>query len=124
MPFTTEHRDEIQQLMYRYNHAMDSGDSQGWAGCFTDDGTFDTGGRITVGRPALEAFASGVQGPMLHLIANPIIDIRGSVATVRADCVVYRGTSVLVTGVYEDEVVHTSSGWLFAKRRFTTSPSS
>ena len=32
---------DIEQLYATYNHAIDSGDAQGWAGTFTPDGTFN-----------------------------------------------------------------------------------
>ena len=32
---------EIQELVARYNHAIDRGDTEGWVGCFSEDGAFD-----------------------------------------------------------------------------------
>jgi uncharacterized protein (TIGR02246 family) len=115
MPSTTEDRDEILQLMYRYNHAIDGGDVTGWAATFTADGVFDVAGQVRAGRDELIAFAASVHG-YRHTVVNPVIDVVGDAATVRAYFVVYQGTAVAGTGTYEDEVVRTPDGWRFAKR--------
>ena len=115
MPSTTEDRDEILQLLYRYNHAIDSGDAHGWAGTFTADGVFDVAGQVRSGQDELAAFAAGVHG-YRHVVVNPVIDVAGDAATVRAYFVVYRGTALTATGTYADEVVRTPDGWRFAKR--------
>ena len=115
MPSITEDRDEILQLLYRYNHAIDGGDAHGWAGTFTADGVFDVAGQVRSGRDELAAFASGVHG-YRHIVVNPVIDVAGDAATVRAYFVVYRGTALTATGTYADEVVRTPDGWRFAKR--------
>jgi uncharacterized protein (TIGR02246 family) len=115
MPSTTEDRDEILQLMYRYNHAIDSGDAPGWAATFTADGVFDVAGRLMSGRDELIAFASSVHG-YRHTVVNPVIDVAGDAATVRAYFVVFTGTALAGIGTYQDEVVRTPDGWRFAKR--------
>ena len=50
----------IGQLYARQSHAIDSGDSAGWAACFTADGTFEspTYDAPVTGTEALEAFAA------------------------------------------------------------------
>ena len=115
MPSITEDRDEILQLLYRYNHAIDGGDAHGWAGTFTADGVFDVAGQVRSGRDELVAFAAGVHG-YRHTVVNPVVDVAGDAATVRAYWVVYQGTAVAAVGTYEDEVVRTPGGWRFAKR--------
>jgi ketosteroid isomerase-like protein len=118
MASTTEDRDEILQLLYRYNHAMDSGDAHGWADLFTEDAVFDAAGQVVSGREALVEFASSVGGSR-HVLANPVIDVAGDTATARAYLFLFRGTTVSIVGSYEDEVVRTPAGWRFAKRVFT-----
>ena len=115
MPSITEDRDEILQLLYRYNHAIDSGDAHGWAGTFTADGVFDVAGQVRSGRDELAAFAAGVHG-YRHTVVNPVVNVAGDAATVRAYWVVYQGTAVAAVGTYADEVVRTPGGWRFAKR--------
>ena len=117
----TEDRDEILQLLYRYNHAIDSGDAEGWADTFTEDGSLDAAGQLISGREGLVEFASSVRG-LRHLVANPVVDISGDAATVRAYLLVFMGTAPAMIGTYEDEVVRTPAGWRFAKRQFTVDP--
>jgi uncharacterized protein (TIGR02246 family) len=118
MPSTVEDRDEILQLLYRYNHAIDGGDANGWADTFTEDAVFDAAGNVLSGRDALKNFAAGFKGRR-HVVANPLVQIDGDTATVRAYAVVFSGTTPSVIGVYEDELVRTPTGWRFAKRVFT-----
>ena len=40
-PISAQDYTDIQQLYARYNHAIDSGDAEGWANTFTPDGTFN-----------------------------------------------------------------------------------
>ena|SRR5579863_1714748 len=121
MESTAEARDEILQLLYRYNHAIDSGDAEGWAAMFTADGAFEVAGQAMSGREALVGFASSVHG-LRHVVANPVIEVAGDTATVRAYLVVFQGTTTSVVGSYEDELVRGSEGWRFAKRSFTPDP--
>ena len=41
MPLTTADRLEILELLGRYAHAIDSGDGEAYADCFTDDGVIE-----------------------------------------------------------------------------------
>jgi hypothetical protein len=118
MPSKVEDRDEILQLLYRYNHTIDGGDPDGWAATFIEDGVFDAAGNVLSGRDALREFASSFKGRR-HVVANPLVEIDGDTATVRAYAVVFSGTTPSVVGIYEDELVRTPSGWCFAKRVFT-----
>ena len=115
MPSITEDRDEILQLMYRYNHLIDSGDAPAWAATFTADGVFDVAGQVRSGRNELITFAAGESGHR-HVVVNPVIDVTGDTASVRAYFIVYQRTALVATGTYRDEVVRTPDGWRFAKR--------
>jgi hypothetical protein len=75
-------------------------------------------GQVLTGRDALLGFASSVHG-MRHVVSNPLVDVAGDSAHVRAYLVVYAGGSIAILGAYEDEVVRTPDGWRFAKRVFT-----
>lgn len=121
MPTLAEDRDEILQLLYRYNHTIDAGDAEGWADTWTDDGVFDAGGSVLRGRAELVGFASGVSG-MRHVVMNPLVDLDGDAAKVRAYLVLLMGGAIGMVGVYQDEVVRTSEGWRFAARVFTPDP--
>ena len=118
MPSTVEDRDEILQLLYRYNHTIDGGDANGWAETFTEDAVFDAAGNVLSGHDALRDFAASFKGRR-HVVANPLVEIDGDTATVRAYAVVFSGTTPSVVGLYEDELVRTHEGWRFAKRVFT-----
>jgi hypothetical protein len=117
----TEDRDEILQLLYRYNHAIDGDDAEGWADTFTEDGSLDAAGQLIAGREGLVEFASSVVG-LRHLVANPVVEISGDTAAVRAYLLVFMGTAPAMIGTYEDDLVRTPAGWRFAKRVFTIDP--
>ena len=50
---------EIRELVARYDHAIDSGDPEGWAATFTEDGSWN-GGVLVSGQAELLAFARGL----------------------------------------------------------------
>ena len=121
MPTTLEDRDEILQLMYRYNHLIDSGDAEGWADTFADGAVFEAAGQAMTGRDVLVGFASSVHG-LRHMVTNPVIEINADTAQVQAYLVVFSSGAILVTGAYADQLVRTPAGWRFAKRVFTPDP--
>src|SRR5260221_8099 len=118
MPTKAEDRDEILQLLYRYNHAIDSRDPHEWADTFIDDAVFEALGDVMIGRDELVAWASNVRG-MRHVITNPVVEVIGKAATLQAYVLVWRGKELSVTGSYQDELERTAAGWRFAKRTFT-----
>jgi uncharacterized protein (TIGR02246 family) len=120
----TEDRDEIRNLLARYNHAIDSQQVDAWAGMFTDDGVFDVGGRVAKGTDELRAFAEGVKGPMRHVIANEVIDVEGDEARVQAYVFVYAGSppAVRTLGTYDDELRRVDGAWRFSRRTFRPDP--
>ena len=121
---------EIQELVTRYNYAIDRGDVDAWVECFTPDGAFEgIFGRIE-GRAALQAFATalatGPEGerfrPMRHWTTNFVIDLDGDAggggtggnsgggdhARMRADHLLVRptraGVELLLLAVYRDRL--------------------
>ena len=71
--------EEIHHLMWRYARALDTGDAEGYAETYTEDGQFGTGPTATKGTEALTAMISGLgQAPagnaprpqMYHMTAN------------------------------------------------------
>jgi uncharacterized protein (TIGR02246 family) len=40
MPLTLEDREEIREVIARYDFAIDLGDPEAYANCFTEDGSF------------------------------------------------------------------------------------
>ena len=118
----------IQNLAARYNFAVDDGDGEAFAACWTPDGVFDLGGTVMTGREALGAFAAEVpkrlQKPR-HIASNFVIDGDGDKATLRAYVRVFvldgePATAVLRTqGRYSDTLERSDGQWLFATRTFT-----
>lgn len=130
---------EIEQLMYRYVHAIDTCSNNGYdyADVYTDDGVFvdnftdegfGQGGLVrAVGREALaRASGGGERGcknipwkDWSHLVLNPIITPTAEGATGRAYLVVIGEQGPDHTqrfGGYEDVYVRTDDGWRIQRR--------
>jgi len=112
---------EIEQLYAQYNHAIDSGDAEGWANTFTPDGTFNR----FVGHDALVGFIGTWREKMnganrrhwntnLRIVATPE-GANGSVYLMLMD-VGTKPASVVSTGMYTDSLVKTKDGWRFKQR--------
>jgi uncharacterized protein (TIGR02246 family) len=75
-------RQQIEELMWRYARALDTGDAEGYAALYTTDGQFSSGGNATKGREALKqmiarprqpqagAQQAAPRPPMYHTTAN------------------------------------------------------
>jgi len=113
---STEDHDEILQLLYRYNHAIDGGDADAWADTWTDDGVFDSGNYRAEGRDALLGVVKGAPPGFRHVVVNPSIDVDGDRATMRAYLLLLRRGALAAVGDYRDELVRTPQGWRFAQR--------
>jgi uncharacterized protein (TIGR02246 family) len=127
MGLSTDDVLEIQQLVARYNFAVDGGDAAAFADTFTADGVFTVAANEMRGHDALRAFVesrAGV-GPRRHVVTSMIVDGDGDAATLRAYLqVVARsddGTFAVSTqGTYDDRLVRTGAGWRFAARTFSS----
>jgi ketosteroid isomerase-like protein len=121
MTSTADDLDAIRRLLAEYCHAIDGGDSEGWAGLFTEDGVFDLGGSALVGREALAKFAASVPPGGRHVVVNELIDIDGDEASVRAYLFLFAGSpaAVATRGTYDDKLQRGPDGWRFARRAFT-----
>ncbi|MCI0148827.1 isochorismatase family protein [Paraburkholderia sediminicola] len=124
---------EIHTLYAAYNQAIDSGDADGWAATFVEDGTFHHPSRAWRGREELHRF---VEKRSTKLLEDPITDQRhwndaikitffGTRATVSCDLLVVgtlrsNGSSAIAArGRYEDTLVKSTDGWRFVERRLT-----
>jgi len=82
MPVSAEDYVAVADHYARYNWAVDEGDADGWADCFTEDGEFN--GALPnnpKGRAQLREvpLASGKEnGPMRHMIQNLYCDYDGN----------------------------------------------
>lgn len=135
MALTALDHEEIRQLLARYNLAIDLGDLDGWAACFTPDGAFECrgvpegspfGGRH-VGTEALRAYAAGhygaAKGHARHWNANLLIEGDGTWATMTCYLLalsVGRPPTVAgSTGIYRDRLRKVGGRWLFEERHVT-----
>ncbi len=80
-------RVEIEQLMWNYIHALDSGNAEAYAALFTPDGQFGRGATAVKGREALKKMVSDARqkldaenksgkkiSRMYHVVTNPHIE--------------------------------------------------
>jgi hypothetical protein len=111
---------DIQQLYAKYNWALDSGDSEGYASTFTPDGVFNN----NVGHDAIVKFAdtfhAGLGSHVRHWNTNLMIlptatGASGQVYLVLVDFAVKPAT-IVTSASYSDELVKTAQGWRFKKR--------
>ena len=89
MPLSSADKLEIQELIARYNHAVDSGDTAAYAATFTEDGSFRGGHDLVQGRENLAEMA-GWAGGNRHWTANHIINGDGDAATLKCYLMVTR----------------------------------
>ena len=117
----------IQQLYARYNHAVDFGDAEGWADCFTADAVFDAQpvGPLT-GREALVDFArryhQNISGR--HWTNNLLLEETDSGARGTCYLILFRlgegGATPMITGIYRDELTKEADSWRFKSRTMTS----
>ena len=111
---------EIQQLYARYNWALDSGDSQGYAATFTPDGVFNN----NVGHDAIVKFAdtfhAGLGAHVKHWNTNLMIQPTATGASGQVYLVLVdfgtKPATIVTSATYADELVKTPQGWRFKKR--------
>jgi hypothetical protein len=123
----------ILRLLYRYSHAIDLGDSDGWVACFTEDATYSGRGEgsdysspSTQGHAALLDFAKRHAQPgdfgYQHVVIEPLIDIDGDTAKCVSFFVALAENDASAPvmrafGRYEDEIVRDTDGqWRFRTR--------
>ena len=123
---STEDIIAIEQLVARYNMAIDDGDGDGYAATFDDDGELVLPDSTIAGRDALVAFGGGAKDRAVrirHWVNSQIVTVDGDRATARSNLMVLRvggeGPAVLLTGRYADELRRTGSTWRFSRRVYT-----
>jgi hypothetical protein len=131
-PLSLADRLAIQELIARYNWAIDTRDGVGVANTFTADGSFD-GGRIAQGRDELIAFGELRDRPpwpagvgSQHWVTNLVLEgnnvrvhARSFFIRQNVDNGVVASTNL---GYYHDEIVNIEGRWLFEKRRWRRWP--
>ncbi len=117
MRLTGDDYAEILQLYFKYPIALDSGDAEGYANLFTDDGSF--GNRV--GRAALIDFVrTRAKSTVRHAPLTPMITpTPGGATGVVMNMFIDVGQSpAVITRVsqYTDTLVKTPAGWRFKTR--------
>lgn len=121
-------RRSIDDVLYRYAHALDGRDWDLLRTCFTEDAVADylELGGLNEGREAIVSLCDGVLSGLdasQHLIGSPAAQVDGDTAT--ATCYlqaqhVFRGAPggdhYLVGGTYVDRLVRTQDGWRIEHR--------
>jgi uncharacterized protein (TIGR02246 family) len=125
-----EDREAINELMWRYARALDTGDADAYAACYTVDGQFGVGDGATKGREALRAMIAGLAGgpagaaPQLyHMNADVWIEfIDDTHARHHTYWMTMRAAAgdtpagVAAVGVGVDELVKVDGEWLIQVR--------
>jgi uncharacterized protein (TIGR02246 family) len=128
MGLTIEDHMEIQDLVARYNQAVDSGNGSAFADTFTEDGALDAAGSVLQGREALQGFADAVPSSVnqpRHIATNLVIEGDGDQARVRAYLQMYAlmgepaRQGVAASGKYDDRLAKVNGSWRFLRRTFT-----
>ena len=130
-------RAEIEDLMWRYARALDTGNGEAYAAVYTPDGQFGTGATATKGTEALKRLAGGqprtpapgaaaapARPPMYHMHANHAITFTDKdharfdayYLTARAAGGQDQPLQVLAVGRSVDELVRLNGKWLIQVR--------
>lgn len=122
-------REQIRDVIARYNHAGDRGRSAELAACFTADGVLDTGhdggrwegaARIAAEIDAVAArtaTAGGAPTSVRHHVSSVVIDLASATeATAQAYFLVLTAIGVDHWGRYRDRFRCVDGTWLIAER--------
>ena len=123
MALTSEDKVEIAELAARYNRAIDSGDAEGWAATFTEDGVFEGSQGKVQGREALVHFVEDREqratSQQRHWNNNFVIEGDGDSATLTCYLLLMSGSEVAAIGSYDDVLRRVDGAWRFAHRTVT-----
>ncbi len=127
MGLSSEDHIAIQQLVARYNHAIDGGDGDTFASAFVEDGVLDAGVLVLEGQAALRSFAEGfpssTRAPR-HVATNLLVDGDGDRAELRAYVQLWALDgdpplqAVRASGTYHDTLVKEGGEWRFVRRTY------
>ena len=122
MALSAEDKIEILELIARYNHTIDAGDTGGWAATFTENGIFEAPDTTAQGPEDLKRFVAKIPAGGRHWVNNVMIDGSGNSAT--ASCYLHvlnvkEGGKTIVTGLYNDTLERVGGAWKIAHRKVT-----
>ena len=115
----------IKELFGRYALAIDTGDAEGWASVFTEDGQYELFEETTRGRAAIRDAIAGRpregRPHSQHRMANHVITIDGDTAhSICEFCVIAERQGkidTIVAGFYEDDLKKIEGHWLIDRRQ-------
>ena len=126
MRLSTEDHIAIEQLYARYNQTIDSGDHEGWAKTFADDGALgNTTGHAALAKTSQNWRDNRGGATKRHWNTNLLITgVTPEGVTARVYLMVFDGATLQASqvGVYEDLIVKTPAGWRFKKRQLRSDP--
>ena len=131
-PVELEDRLAITELLARYCHAMDASRADLVIDLFAEDAILETPVGNAEGREAILDWIENrlslrsVDYQVGHYLLNPLlapisqtrIQVRSMLLYTRQAVDADLSAELLSTGIYEDEVVKTSTCWRFARRRW------
>ena len=120
----------IEELIARYNHAIDSLRMDDWLDCWTEDAVMDGIGQFLVGKTAIKVFADGYAQNFAskmpggrHFTVNIVSNVVGDAATSHSYLQLWstqaKGPQMAFTGVYQDVLVKQDGRWRFKGRKMT-----
>ena len=133
MALSLNDKSEIAELAARYNLTIDSGDADGWAATFTEDGIFEAPHARPQGREELRQYVlkrDPARRSWRHWINNLIIEGDGDHATLTCYLNLINTAAgpddhrIAGIGVYRDTLERRQGAWKFTHRHlhFETAP--
>jgi hypothetical protein len=124
---TLENKEAIRELIARYGPLADSGDSEGVAALWINEGSYTVGGMAEAkGRAAIAGLIDGETHRQLmhsgcaHLLGPVAIELDGDVAVARGHSIVFRhsyaGFKVWRVSANRWELERCTEGWLVRRR--------
>ncbi len=121
-------REQIRDVIARYNHAGDRGRLDELVLCFTEDGVMQLADVPELrGREAIRGYLEGVvrdlaaattRATLRHHVASSLIQLTGiDTADVRSSFSVYTEVGLDHWGGYRDRLARVGEAWLLARRR-------
>src|SRR5712692_10075482 len=119
----------IQELVSRYNHAIDFGNYEAWVECFTEDGIFNGSAGRFAGQAELKKFTEQFKTTranlpnVRHCVMNTVTDVEGDTAISSSYLQLLttskEGAKIMFSGRYDDQLVRVGGKWRFKERKVT-----
>ncbi len=124
MTLSVEDKMAILELVARYNHAVDYGDSDAYVKTFTPDGIFTMGDWTMRGTEELRAFVEkkAQQGDLntRHWTSSHVVEGDGDTATHSSYIMIIEMgeiPTISATGIYHDKLKNVNGEWKFSRRQ-------